>query len=262
MGRMRGGDLLLFTAGEETDVRVKLCVGTAHQDLSIRPFLRLQYLFQPGCQGVEGLGGAGRALDDGQGHFLRRQQQGLLQELLAHAPGLDAEWANAAKTQGGDLFPIKAAQHGLFRIGIRAQEDKLVLGQRNWPLLPRAVHGIKFLRRNPFFLKGREQVIGNVDFCPSGVGPGPVRQPVGGEILRRHPYHLGPDADDHIPDHQRRRRPLVHKAPAYFQHPARPTVWIQSLGQICVHMVDFQAHGAPTGQGHAFYKVARKPQTL
>lgn len=148
MGRMRG-DLLLFTAGEETDVRVKLCVGTAHQDLSIRPFLRLQYLFQPGCQGVEGLGGAGRALDDGQGHF-----------------------------------------------------------------------------------------------------------------LRRHPYHLGPDAGDHIPAHQRRRRPLVHKAPAYFQHPARPTVWIQSLGQICVHMVDFQAHGAPTGQGHAFYKVARKPQTL
>ena len=223
-GPHEGGDLLLFTAGEETDVRVKLCVGTAHQDLSIRPFLRLQYLFQPGCQGVEGLGGAGRALDDGQGSLLRRQQQGLLQELLAHAPGLDAEWANAAKTQGGDLFPIKAAQHGLFRIGIRAQEDKLVLGQRNWPLLPRAVHGIKFLRRNP--------------------------------------YHLGPDAGDHIPAHQRRRRPLVHKAPAYFQHPARPTVWIQSLGQICVHMVDFQAHGAPTGQGHAFYKVARKPQTL
>ena len=161
-----------------------------------------------------------------------------------HAPGLDAEWANAAKTQSGDLFPIKAAQHGLFRIGIRAQEDKLVLGQRNWPLLPRAVHGIKFLRRNPFFLKGREQVIGNVDFCPSGVGPGPVRQPVGGEILRRRPYHLGPDAGDHIPAHQRRRRPLVHETPAYFQHPARPTVWIQSLGQIRVHMVDFQAHGA------------------
>ena len=61
-GPHEGGDLLLFTAGEETDVRVKLCVGTAHQDLSIRPFLRLQYLFQPGCQGVEGPGGAGRAL--------------------------------------------------------------------------------------------------------------------------------------------------------------------------------------------------------
>ena len=182
--------------------------------------------------------------------------------MLAHAPGLDAEWADVAKAQGGDLPLLEAAQHGLFRLGIRAQKDELILGQGNRLPLPRAVHGIERLRRRPLFLEGREQIIGNVDLRPAGIGLGAVRQPVGGEVLRWHPHHLGPDAGDHVPAHQRHRRPLVHEAPAHLQHPSRPATGLYPLGEGRVHMVDLQAHGASTGQGHAFYQVAPEPQVL
>ena len=172
---MRGGDFLLLTAREEADVRVKLGVGAAHQNLAVGPLLRLQHLLQSGGQCVKGLGGARRPLDDGQGRLLRRQQQGLLHKLLAYAPGLDAEWADAAKAQGGHPFLMKAAQHGLFRLGIRAQKDELILGQGNRLPLPRTVHGIELLRWRPFFLKGRKQTVWDIDLRPPGVGLGAVR---------------------------------------------------------------------------------------
>ena len=198
-------------------------------------------------------------MDDGQGRLRHRQQQGLLQELLPHAPGLDAEWADAAKAQGGDLPLPETAQHGLFRLGIRVQKDKLVLGQGNRLPLPRAVRGIEFFRRSSLFLERCEQAVRDIDLRPAGVGLGSIRQPVGGEVLRRHLHHLGPDAGDHVPAHQRHRRSLVHEAPTHLQHPSRPAAGFYPLGKGRVHMVDLQAHGASTGQGHAFYQVSLEP---
>lgn len=179
--------------------------------------------------------------------------------MLPHAPGLDAEWADAAKAQGGDLPLPETAQHGLFRLGIRVQKDKLVLGQGNRLPLPRAVHGIEFFRRSSLFLERCEQAVRDVDLRPAGVGLGSIRQPVGGEVLRRHLHHLGPDASDHVPAHQRHRRSLVHEAPTHLQHPSRPAAGFYPLGKGRVHMVDLQAHGASTGQGHAFYQVSLEP---
>ena len=113
-GAQERGDLLLLAAGEESDVLVELGIGPADQDLAVGPLLRLQHLLQTGGQGVKSLGRSRRTLGDHQRSLVGAQQQRLLQELLSHAPGLDAEGAGAAVDKGHCPPAVETAQHGLF----------------------------------------------------------------------------------------------------------------------------------------------------